>query len=147
MPATAFKERPAHLRVAHSTTAMGSGEHREAMEELLMSSDPADVLNVLAGQLSGITRSLDTQAAIGQQNAVTLATVAGDVKSLVSRADSSDKDRDDHETRIRDLERSRPDPKLEDRLQKLERMLWVAAGAALAGGGTIGTVAGKLLGG
>lgn len=34
----------------------------------------------------------------------------------------------------------------ESRLQKLERMIWIVAGTAIAGGGTIGTLAAYLQG-
>lgn len=42
------------------------------------------------------------------------------------------------------------DPALSDhesRLRKLEARVWVAAGAAVAGGGTLGSVVGAILGG
>ena len=104
--------------------------------------DPENVLAALVTQIAALATSIQDQR-------VTLATVAGDVKSVLSRQDGADKDRDDHETRLRMLEQ-RPvtdEKDHEDRLRKIERMIWIAAGGALAGGGLIGTVAGKLLGG
>ena len=104
--------------------------------------DPETVLAALVTQIAALAASIQDQR-------VTLAGVAGDVRAVLSRQDGADKDRDDHETRIRILEH-RPAPNEkdhEDRLRKIERMIWIAAGGALAGGGLIGTVAGKLLGG
>lgn len=46
---------------------------------------------------------------------------------------------DDHETRLRRLEKVRGDDH-ETRLRRLERVLWVAAGAAAAGGGIVGSI-------
>lgn len=58
----------------------------------------------------------------------------------------------DHEARLRALEAERhPDHELrlndhETRLRRAERSLWIAAGAAAAGGGILGSIVGPLLG-
>lgn len=58
----------------------------------------------------------------------------------------------DHEARLRALEGERhPDHELrlndhETRLRRAERSLWIAAGAAAAGGGILGSIVGPLLG-
>jgi hypothetical protein len=104
--------------------------------------DPETVLAALVTQIAALATSIQDQR-------VTLATVAGDVKSVLARQDGADKVRDDHEVRLREIEH-RPvtdERDHEDRLRKIERMIWIAAGSALAGGGLIGTIAGKLLGG
>ena len=130
----------ARLRIDHSPDAAGAA-YWKTLEAPGMP-DPENVLAALVTQIAALATSIQDQR-------VTLATVAGDVKSVLSRQDGADKDRDDHETRLRLLEQ-RPvtdEKDHEDRLRKIEHMIWIAAGGALAGGGLIGTVTGKLLGG
>lgn len=59
---------------------------------------------------------------------VQLATIAGDVKSVLLQLETHDQQGKDHERRIR----------------QLERALWVATGLAAAGGGAIGSLASRI---
>ena len=137
-------DHPAHARAGQHAAGAALRETLEAPDM----SDP-DVLGVLMDRLTEVGRAIDAQSAAINSQAVAFASLAGEVRTLMTRVDSSERDRDDHEHRIRELEH-RPvtdERDHEDRLRKIERMIWIAAGGALAGGGLIGTVAGKLLGG
>lgn len=50
------------------------------------------------------------------------------------------------ESRIAGLEKSIPDPDHELRIRKLERAIWIAAGAATVGGGVVGNLVSQLTG-
>lgn len=80
------------------------------------------VLGALVNQISELTKSINDQR-------VTLATVAGDVKAVLARQDGADKDHDDHEARLRILEGHNTE-KHGDRLDALERWRWGIPGVA-----------------
>jgi hypothetical protein len=71
---------------------------------------------------------------------------------IETKLDSSHASDADHEARIRALESERhPDHEQrlndhETRLRRAERSLWIAAGAAAAGGGILGSIVGPLIG-
>ena len=73
--------RPARLQIADRSDAAGAA-YWKTLEAPGMP-DPESVLAALVAQIAELTRSIQGQA-------VTLATVAGDMKTLVSRADSSE---------------------------------------------------------
>lgn len=70
--------------------------------------------------MAELVRQLSTQLS---DQRVMLATMAGDIKSVLSRQDQFDKQRDDHEQRIR----------------RLEKMVWIMAAVGTAGGGAAGS--------
>lgn len=53
----------------------------------------------------------------------------------------------DHENRLRALEQREENADIEERLRSLERARWLVAGFAAGGGGLIGSILTKLLGG
>lgn len=71
---------------------------------------------------------------------------------IETKLDDSNRYDADHETRIRQLESERhPDHESrltdhETRLRRVERSVWIAAGAAAAGGGLLGSFLGPLIG-
>lgn len=95
---------------------------------------------------------------------VVLARMDANLAAILGRLDGTDKGMDDHETRLRLLEQlpgPRADyetrlralelqasstPDHEARIRRIEMKVYLAAGLALAGGGTLGTLAGKFIG-
>jgi hypothetical protein len=71
---------------------------------------------------------------------------------IETKLDDSRSSDADHETRIRALEQERhPDHERrlndhETRLRRVERSVWIAAGACAAAGGVVGSIVGPLLG-
>jgi hypothetical protein len=106
--------RLAHLRIDQRPRAAGAA-YWKTLEAPGMS-DPENVLAALVGQIAELTRSVNSTA-------LTLERVAGDVRAVRSTQDASEKARDDHESRIRDLEKSRQPDDMDERIKRLEEVI------------------------